>query len=195
VAHGTVFLHFPTKGTLLAAAILEPLDELERLSAMTAEAPALDEITRVISAQVSFVARRPDYFRLVSYVLGVPDRFPPLAARLTDFGLDTASRLSTVVARGQRSGELEPGDPRATAVAYLAFLQGLAVTVREDADHRLWPGVTQVAMRLFAPRRRPTALLPSRRKRDLAAVGENHGQATARKRRPRSATTQRGRAM
>jgi AcrR family transcriptional regulator len=153
VAHGTVFLYFPTKGALFAAAVLEPLVDLKQAFRIgPTRGPVVPLLSTMVAAHVSLIVERESYIRLVTYVLGQSERFPELARDLTEFGLQTATDLAALVARGQRAGELHSGDPQSIAVSYLAFLQGLAITVREPADHRIWSGIRNAGLRLFGPR-------------------------------------------
>lgn len=162
VGHGTVFLHFTSKEALFEAALLEPLAEIEPLFAVSPSesGPVLPQLRTIVREHCAHVAKHESYLRLVHYVLGQQKRFPTLARRLREFARHSTEGLTTLVARGQRKGELGAGRPELVALSYFAFLQGLAITLRAPATDPIWAAMADRALRLFGPaemdgRRRP----------------------------------------
>jgi len=158
VSHGTVFLYFPTKDDLFRAALLEPLAEAEakfRESLLTPGTPR-ERIERMVHNQVHRFARADAYVRLTQQVLGHPARFPDLAPELYAFTARYFEILCPIIAEGQRTGELAPGDPRLLAAAFFAYLNGVVLIVDDSPDSPAWDGMAATGMRLFVPvERRP----------------------------------------
>jgi AcrR family transcriptional regulator len=153
-SYGTVFLYFATKEALFCAAVLEPLSELERV--FSVEIPPqtrpIEVIRDMVRTQVAFVARQSSYLRLTQYILGLRDRFPELAAHLFAVSDRFVEQVAPVIEAGQRAGELAPGKPDVIAQAYLAFLNGLGLTVLgEPSESPLWRRLAATGIRLFGP--------------------------------------------
>lgn len=153
-SYGTVFLYFATKEALFRAAVLEPLDELERVFRVAAapDKRPIAAIRGMVRAQVAFVSHQSGYLRLTQYVLGLRDRFPEVAARLFAVSDRFTGQVVPVIEAGQRAGELAAGRPEVIAQAYLAFLTGLGLTVLgEPAESPLWRRLAETGIRLFGP--------------------------------------------
>jgi AcrR family transcriptional regulator len=156
VSHGTIFLYFSSKDDLFRAAVLEPMGEVERALGVTVDPTrsATAQLLTVIPEHIAVIARREHYLRLLLYVQGQRDRFPGLARTLGDLAERVAAPMAELVALGQRRGELGAGPPHLVALSYLAYLQGLAVTLRKQAKDPIWVPMADHALRLFAPKAR-----------------------------------------
>ncbi|MFZ5827911.1 MAG: TetR/AcrR family transcriptional regulator [Bacillota bacterium] len=156
VSHGTIFLYFPTKEELFTAAVVEPLldAEVHYRSILQGEGSPLDRIERLIREQVTIFALGESKVRLIHSVLGQRDRFAHLLPEIYAYTDRYARTLSPLIVEGQRAGELGPGDPRAIAFAYFAYLNG--VTLISDPPGSAYFQETletfiAYGLRLFAP--------------------------------------------
>jgi AcrR family transcriptional regulator len=160
IAHGTVFLYFPSKEELFRAALLEPLVDFELLLSANSEgeqdrganADPLQLIRALVERHVSIFSSRIDYLRLTQYVAGQPERFPDLVAALDDFTRRFCAQLAPLIERGQKSSRFAPGDPKIIALSYFSYLNGLGLTILGDPpDSPIWAKLAEQGVRLFGP--------------------------------------------
>lgn len=158
VAHGTVFLYFPTKEDLAAAVMTHFLGQhFERLQTVLA-APGtpiarLEAFTRFT---LGLMLQEIDLLLLAAHILAQRERFRDLAPRLYAFSHALIQELVVIIRAGQEAGELLPGDPEATAWAFFALLQGMPLTFDGPTDgNPFWEAVIDRALRLFGPVSRP----------------------------------------
>ena len=155
VSFGSVFSYFPSKEELFRAAVLEPLDELRRLTPQAElEAPFTMELLReMVGEHVRSFVRNEIYLRLIQHILVQPERFPELFAELDEFAHAFRGAIVTLTERGQQSGELEACEAIWIAISYLAFLVGIRVTMTDPQGHtKLWNAMTEQAVMLFRPK-------------------------------------------
>jgi TetR/AcrR family transcriptional repressor of uid operon len=154
VAHGTVFLYFPTKEALAAGVLTEFLGQhLERLQAVLgAPGSPLARIEALVRYSLSLMTQEMDLLLLAAHILAQRDRFQELAPLLYAFSHSLTTHLADLIRAGQAAGELAPGDPEATAWAFFALLQGFPLTFDGPADgNPFWEALVDRAMRLFGP--------------------------------------------
>lgn len=155
VSHGTVFLYFSTKEKLYHAAVVEPLEEATgQFHALlkTQDSP-LERINRMARDHIAALAHKADYLRMVQHVLGQPERFPEIAERLFAFSAEHRDTLAEVIREGQQAGELGPGYPEGTALAYFAYMNGVGLVILDRPDHPIWETLLETGIRLFNPLR------------------------------------------
>lgn len=116
VAHGTVFLHFPTREELLDGLVMaDGQSDAAEVVPHLAESPSvrtlLDLHLRQLHAHLPFA-------RMLAREL--PTLPPTLRARVLVARTPLAEALRLAILRGQAAGSLRPGDP----VALLAFWFG-----------------------------------------------------------------------
>jgi AcrR family transcriptional regulator len=154
ISHGTVFLYFASKDELFNAALLEPLAAFERIIGIVApaERSPLQCIREMVKSHVGAVSdpATRNYLQLTQYVLGQRERFPELTKHLLRFSERFCEQLEPVIAEGQASGELAPGNTQAIALSYFAYLNGLGLTILGD-DASLWEDLATAGVRLFGP--------------------------------------------
>lgn len=153
VSHGTVFLYFASKEALLRAAVLEPLEEFaaRSLEIMEGEASALERVRGLVRDQVREMAAGRSYLQVVGEARARVDRFGDLAVETTAIIYRVVSRLAGLVAEGMEAGELAPGVPDIIAASYIAYLNGIALVVRNSEDDPVWEHLVDQGLRLFAP--------------------------------------------
>lgn len=154
VAHGTVFLYFPTKEELAAAVLTHFLGQgLERLqSALTEEGAPVARLERFTRFTLSMMIQEIDLLLLAAHVLAQRERFKDLAPHLFAFSHALTRELVAIIRAGQEAGELLPGDPEATAWAFFALLQGMPLTFDDPAEgNPFWEALIDRTMRIFGP--------------------------------------------
>lgn len=153
VSHGTVFLYFPTKESLFAAAVKEPLDEhlASILTALRGEGTPVQRIRCMVQGQVAAFARQTSYLRLVQYVLVNKGRFAEVAESLFRFSAAQTAELVAVIKAGQAAGELAEGNPELIAWAYFSWLNGIALVFDAPPDYPIWVTAPEYGMRIFSP--------------------------------------------
>jgi AcrR family transcriptional regulator len=150
VAHGTVFLHFPTKAALFAAAVTEPLREIERAMLVAQEGLGPAERLRLsVPRHLEFILQRREYLRLAQFVLGHRDRFPDLAGELFAFAGRFCEAVAQLLREGQRRGEVAAGEPAMLARAYFAYLNGLGLVHVGGDDREFWGAMARLGQRLL----------------------------------------------
>ncbi|HZS94220.1 MAG TPA: TetR/AcrR family transcriptional regulator, partial [Chloroflexota bacterium] len=152
VSHGTVFLYFPSKEALFRAAVLDPLEEFatRSLEVLDGEGSPLERIRRLVRDQVRVIAAERSYLQMVQAAMAQRERFADLTGEIATTIEYVVARLAGVVADGIQEGELDPGSPMVIAASYIAYLNGVGLTVRaaEDSD---WEELIEQGIRLFAP--------------------------------------------
>ncbi|MGF6355168.1 TetR/AcrR family transcriptional repressor of uid operon [Paenibacillus sp. 4624] len=155
VTSGTIFQYFPTKETLFHAAVLEPLEDIQKKSlAMLQqdESPAA-LIENMVEEQFNHIYSYTNELRLVQSVLGQRIRFPELTQQVLDSIKVMTDTIECVYAKGQFLGEFNPGfSPAMISRSYISFLNGVALTLGEDiVHHPEWENLKAHAYYLFAP--------------------------------------------
>ena len=144
VGVGTVFLHAPTKGALLAMVFAEdiPVVYQRAFAELPEELPFLDAVTQVFGSLFAFYAQNRGLARVFAKELSFLD---PVADRqVTAINIDFGLRLARVVARAQARGELDPElSPLAVASNlfasyYLALLLWLSGQLPNEASRDAW---------------------------------------------------------
>lgn len=150
VSHGTVFLHFGTKEALFEAAVLEPLEELERALWIPAarEGSIRQALEDMVEEHIAVVIRHRTALQLLRYVVSQMERFPTLAERVA-FGPRFAERLAPLLEEGYRRSELAQGSALITGTAYLAYLFGLSQVVLIDPASPAWREYAQRGLRIL----------------------------------------------
>jgi AcrR family transcriptional regulator len=128
VSHAAPRRHFADKQALLDALAVEGFDrlghELDAALAGRSGAPFAARVQAMVRAYVAFAAGRP---ALLDVMFAAKHREPDEALREASGRAFAAVR--SLIAEGQESGELAPGDPEAFATALFAVLQGLLALV------------------------------------------------------------------
>jgi TetR/AcrR family transcriptional regulator, mexJK operon transcriptional repressor len=155
VSHGAVFVYFPTKEALFRAAVLEPLEAVERtFTVEESRISSVESLRRLVLGQIQAVLDLRESLRLAQYVLGRHEQFPDLAAALFAVAERFVGVITRLVSAAQAADELAQGDPRAAALAYFAFLNGLALVNFGGEDPPYWEAMAHHALRLLGfPRR------------------------------------------
>lgn len=155
VAHGTVFLYFPTKEELAAAVLTHFLGQgLERLqSALSSpEGAPVQRLEAFIRFTLRMMIEEIDLLLLAAHILAQRERFKDLAPHLFAFSHALTRELVAMIRAGQEAGELLPGDPEATAWAFFALLQGMPLTFDGPTDgNPFWEALIDRTMRIFGP--------------------------------------------
>jgi AcrR family transcriptional regulator len=124
VSHGAPRRHFPDKQALLEALAVEGFDrlaeELEAALEAASGAPFAERVGAIGTVYVRFATRSP---ALVDLMFAAKHRAPGDA--LQEAAGRAFATMQGLIAEGQATGELEPGDPQAFATALFAVLQGL----------------------------------------------------------------------
>lgn len=158
VAHGTVFLYFPTKEELAAAVLTEFLPPLldQYLSILRGDGSPLERIKRFVRYALAGVIQETDLLLMAAHILAQRDRFRDLAPHLYTFSQSLTGEVAIIIRAGQAAGELLPGDPEATAWAFFALLQGMPLTFDGPTEgNPFWEAVIERAMRLLGPVAQP----------------------------------------
>lgn len=154
VAHGTVFLYFPTKEELAAAVLTEFLGgQLESLRApLHGPGRPLERIEAFVRFALGRMMSEIDLLLLAAHILAQRDRFRELTPRIYAFSHTLTTDLVAVIQEGQAAGELAPGDPKATAWIFFSLFQGVPLTFDGYAeDSPFWQAVIERTMRVFGP--------------------------------------------
>jgi AcrR family transcriptional regulator len=133
VGLGTIFAHFPDKGALLMAALLDDLAETDRriVETLPAAAPIRDQILHVAAAGIGYWCRRPELsstlLRQMWFVSGPwADRRRDETDRFIEF---VSELLEAARERGELRGDV---DLRETAEAMYSFYLGRIVRAVGD---------------------------------------------------------------
>ncbi|MDG5472071.1 TetR/AcrR family transcriptional regulator [Jeotgalibacillus sp. ET6] len=153
VSFGSVFTYFATKEELFHHAVMEPLEELKAgvLDFDEEAEDALAEIERLVGTQIQLFSRLSTYLRLVVQVIGQEIRFAKQFEELNAFHDEFRKKLSLLIVKGQKDGQLEKSDPLFTAGSYISFLMGIRLTTVDEPDQDLWEEFAPFAIRLFGP--------------------------------------------
>lgn len=154
VAHGTVFLYFPTKVELAASVLSENLGlfQEEFVAMLRTDASPLDRIKRFVRLSLESALHQADLVLLAAHVDSQRERFPTLTPQIHAFSDVIIGELAKVIEEGQSAGELGPGNPQATAVCFFALLQGIPLLYEgPTGQHPFWNELLERAMRLFGP--------------------------------------------
>ena len=133
---GTIFAHFPDKGALLMAALLDDLKqtELQILETLPKEAPIREQIMHVAGAGIGYWCRRPELsatlLREMWFVTG------PWAQQRRDETRRFIGFVSQLLEGARQRGELRTDtDCRQVAEAMYSFYLGSVI--RAAGDNRL----------------------------------------------------------
>ncbi|MGD7044793.1 TetR/AcrR family transcriptional regulator [Jeotgalibacillus proteolyticus] len=153
VSFGSVFTYFSTKEELFHYAVMEPMEELKAgvLNFDEGAEDALAEIEWLVGTQIQLFSRLSTYLRLVVQVIGQEIRFAKQFEELNAFHDEFRKKLSLLIVKGQKDGQLEKGDPLLTAGSYISFLMGIRLTAVDEPDQDLWEEFAPFAIRLFGP--------------------------------------------
>jgi AcrR family transcriptional regulator len=154
VAHGTVFLYFPTKEELAAAVLTEFLGRyLERLrAALSGPGTPLVRIEAFVRFALGTMMREMDLLLLAAHILAQRDRFRDLAPHLYAFSQTLTGELAALIREGQAAGDLAAGDPETTAWTFFSLLLGVPLTFDGPTENNpFWEAQIERTMRLFGP--------------------------------------------
>lgn len=136
VGLGTIFSHFPDKGALLMAALLDDLAQTDQMIVETLpqDAPIRDQIMHVADAGIGYWCRRPELsatlLREMWFVSG------PWAEKRRDETVRFIDFVHQMLEAARRRGELGSGiDLRHTAETMYSFYLGSLI--RAVGDNRL----------------------------------------------------------
>jgi len=123
----SIYLHFPDKGSLLDAVVVEAFTDLHE--AMAEAGRSSDDVTVALAAQgrayIAFARARPEHYRLMFMRRPGPDLEMPTEAEIT-----AVAGLSTVIdtlRRGQQRGVIPlDEDPVRVALTLWAAVHGIA---------------------------------------------------------------------
>ena len=142
VSHGTVFLHFGSKEALFRAAVLDPLAKFrdETVQALTGSDSSAAGLRDLVTVHLEGIRQSAPALRLLNMALldAADGRLGEEVAAMLD---EVGRALARAIAKGQRAGALSAGDPDVMATSYLAFLNGVGLTVTRR-DRPLWRGLT-----------------------------------------------------
>ncbi|QTM98819.1 TetR family transcriptional regulator [Sediminibacillus dalangtanensis] len=154
VSFGSVFTYFENKEALFHHAVVERLKELSPLLMdfnPNAEDP-YKELETMIDKHIRLFASVGTYLRLVTQVIGQPQRFERQFKELDQFYYTFRYKIADLVAQGQNSGQLRSEiDPLTCSIAYTSFLMGIRLNLADQPDHDIWSDFSPVAMQLFGP--------------------------------------------
>jgi AcrR family transcriptional regulator len=136
-----VLYHFSSKDELVRAVVTEAfgsaIDAI--VPALEAEPTAAGKLRAYIRAQAAYIdSHREQYMAMLD--IGLSYR-SPAGGRLDQLELDPAVMadiakldLETILRQGQETGEFRPLDPRRTAVAVRAALNGAVLEIAGDPE-------------------------------------------------------------
>lgn len=131
IGKGTIYLYFPNKEDILAALVLQALDELAaRLHAVSETRSVLHpemKLRAMAEAYLTFAQRAPDYFRLLSAFDGgglAKDVSPQRHAEILAASNHTLDLVGQAIADGVALGLFTCPDPRQAAAVLWAALNG-----------------------------------------------------------------------
>ncbi|HLO04168.1 MAG TPA: TetR/AcrR family transcriptional regulator [Symbiobacteriaceae bacterium] len=154
VAHGTVFLYFPTKEDLAAEVLTHFLSQhLEQLlSALEPPGSPLDRLKTFTRFALGLMKEENNLVLLAANIKAQRDRFRDLAPHLSAFAHSLTNEVAKIIREGQAAGELGPGTPEVTAWAFFTLLQGIPVTFNGPTEgNPFWDALIDRAMRIFGP--------------------------------------------
>jgi AcrR family transcriptional regulator len=154
VAHGTVFLYFPTKEELAAAVLTESLGTLAQryLTVLNSDGSPLERIEHFVRFALTTVMQERDLLLFAIHILAHWQYFSALSPHLFQFSNRLTQALAQVIQEGQEAGQLGPGDPDVTAWTFFAFLQGIPLTfIHGPENNPYWEKTLNRAMLLFQP--------------------------------------------
>lgn len=156
LSHGSIFRYFPTKEALFQAAVLEPLAETEAhyREILRGEGSPLARIQRLVREQILTLARQQSYVRLAHHTLGQRERFAEIIPEIFAYTARFCAVINPIIAEGQRTGELLPGEPGAIATAYFAYLNGVILVSDPPGSpyfEETLAAMIQMGIRIFGP--------------------------------------------
>lgn len=133
VGLGTIFSHFPDKGALLIAALLEDLAQTDQqiFETLPAEAPIRDQIMHISRAGFGYWCRRPSLsatlLREIWFVKG------PWAEKRREETTRFIEFCARVLEAARQRGELRPGfDLQASADALYSYYVGILMRAASE---------------------------------------------------------------
>ncbi|MBY0204729.1 AcrR family transcriptional regulator [Paenibacillus intestini] len=155
VTSGTIFQYFPNKEALFHAAVLEPLEDIQKksLALLQQNGTPAELLKNMVKDQFDHIYFYTNELRLVQSVLGQRIRFPELTQKVLDSIKVMTDKIESVYAEGQSMREFNPGfSPAMISRSYISFLNGVALTLGEDiVHHPEWENLKAHAYYLFAP--------------------------------------------
>ncbi|MBT2283314.1 TetR/AcrR family transcriptional regulator [Paenibacillus polymyxa] len=155
VTSGTIFQYFPSKEALFHAAVLEPLDDIQKksLASLQQKGTPGTLIKNMVEEQFSHIYFYTNELRLAQSVLGQRTRFPELTQKVLESIKIMTDTIEAVYAKGQSMGEFNKRfSPAMISRSYISFLNGVALTLGEDIlHHPEWENLKGHAFYLFAP--------------------------------------------
>lgn len=116
---GAITYHFGSKAKLFNAVMLRAQTGLLAAVEAAAASPGtpLERLETIVRAHFTFLSSQPRFRRLILQVLLLDTSFPEPAADMLRKGMGI---VASVVAEGQASGQIRPGDPRLLALAVMS---------------------------------------------------------------------------
>lgn len=155
VTSGTIFQYFPNKEALFHAAVLEPLEDIQKksLASLQQNGTPAELIKNMVQEQFNHIYFYTNELRLVQSVLGQRIQFPELTQKVLDSIKVMTDSIESVYADGQSIGEFNPSfSPAMISRSYISFLNGVALTLGEEiVHHPEWENLKGHAFYLFAP--------------------------------------------
>lgn len=153
ISFGSVFTYFETKEDLFHCAVTEPLENMADIMMdfdENADNP-ITELERIVTIHIKLFASLSTYLGLAVQVINQYSRFLKQLDELTLFHDEFCSKLSKLIEKGQKEGQLVETDTEFAASAYMSFLLGLRLMRTDNFDHDSWEKFIPFALKLFGP--------------------------------------------
>lgn len=148
-SHGLVYHYFPHKEALFAAVVEETVQGWEALIAQARQRPgtAWERLRWLCEQTISGLDEAPAHVLVTVHALTEDAAPREVRTALERYTRQANEQLAALIAEGQRSGAVAPGEPAMLARALVAMIQGLAIDRIVAADGA--PPSAEVVLRLL----------------------------------------------
>lgn len=149
ISHGLVYHYFPHKEALFAAVVEETVQGWEALVAQARQRPGppWERLAWLCEQTLSGLGEAPAHMLVLVHAFTEDAAPREVRTSLERYSRQAYEQLAALIAEGQRSGDVAPGEPAVLARALVAMIQGLAINRIVDVDGEHPPA--EVVLRLL----------------------------------------------
>ena len=137
VSRGLLHYYFGTKERLLIEVVRSETDRLvELIKSASSIASSGQELVDIFLAQLENILKHePEVYLLAFELIGEARRYPEIGNEVAEYNRRTRGQFAEILAELQQSNSVElRHSPLATASAFLAMANGLALEIFQDPD-------------------------------------------------------------
>jgi AcrR family transcriptional regulator len=136
ISHGLIYHYFPHKEALFAAVVEETVQSWEALVAQARQRPGppWERLTWLCEQTISGMGEAPAHMLVIVHAFTEDAAPREVRTALERYNRQVNEQLAALIAEGQHSGAVAPGEPAELARALVAMLQGLTINRIVDAN-------------------------------------------------------------